>query len=297
VRQSECGVGGRGEIPHDAPAPAAMLEHPIYVHWCGSCGLEVAEEERRQRRCPRCSGRIVRYQRVLELPDAPTGALSLQSLRAALAEVSAGERENPNATAVLFSEPGPDPQVAYMHPALAAQLTDLHVPPTVQRALVARGFDSFERICAAMASTTEAGGLAEQLGLPEVLLRRLWSAVDARYRSGHEQKRAAAVLASPQEDGVAAKQVLRNVEGDAAAPDELLLLRTAEAAADAADGDGSRSGFLACDGAKRPRPTFGGGMLAQNELPVLAGCLSGPADEAVTMMACEPPVVQPEEPM
>mmetsp|Transcript_124701 Transcript_124701/g.240658 ORF Transcript_124701/g.240658 Transcript_124701/m.240658 type:complete len:234 (-) Transcript_124701:8-709(-) len=170
-----------------------MLEHPIFVHWCASCGRE-APEDACLDACASCRGRIDRFQRVLELPDSPEsdGALSLQSLRAALAEVASGD--DLAAAAAVLSERGPDAWVADACPAFASQLTALGVPPRVQRALVSNGFDSFERVCSAAASMSEAAVWAEQLGLPpaaEVLLRRLrHAAADLRgCPAGQEQKR------------------------------------------------------------------------------------------------------------
>jgi len=160
----------RGEALGGAVAET-MLEHPVFVHWCVSCGLEAPEEARQ---CPRCSGRVQRHQRVLELPDEESGPLSLRSLRAALADVSLGE--DISDSALLLFEQGPDPGVQEMYPDLAAHLASLSVPPAVQRALVNRGFVSLEQITAAVATAPDSGALALQLGLSpaaEVLLRRL----------------------------------------------------------------------------------------------------------------------------
>lgn len=169
-----------------------MLEHPVFVRWCELCGHEAPEEE--DLTCPRCSGPIERYQRVLELPDTSEGdtAFALHSLKTALAEVSGGD--DISAAAVVLSEQGPDPLVAGMDPGFALRLVALGVPPSVQRALFCSGFDSFDRISVAVSSMSEAGAWAEQLGLPpaaEVLLRRLWhAAVDAqKFQHEEEPKR------------------------------------------------------------------------------------------------------------
>jgi len=181
-----------GATPADAPT---MLEHPVYVYWCASCGLE-CEEPEVPRRCA-CGGRFERFQRVLEIPDGDCGsALSLQSLRLALAEVASSsvagaEPSGLAVAAALFSHRGPDPQVMADYPTFAAQLAALEVPPPVQRALVQHGFHSFERICTALecAEAPAAEAWALELGLPpaaEVLLRRLWhAAAEARaHRAG-----------------------------------------------------------------------------------------------------------------
>merc|ERR1712129_331681 len=79
--------------------------------------------------------------------------------------------------ALLLSEQGPDPYVASVFPAFAAELADLHVPPPVQRALVSRGFVSLKHIGCAMSPASSSGNLALELGLSpaaDVLLRRLW---------------------------------------------------------------------------------------------------------------------------
>lgn len=174
-----------------------MLEHPVFVHWCESCGLESQEDAHR---CPRCVGVVRRYQRVQELPDEDTGALSLTSLRAALADVLAGE--DMGASAALLSEQGPDPGIAASHPTLASDLAGLGVPPAVQRALVSRGFVSLEQITAAAASAASSEGtLAGHFGLSpaaEVLLRRLWHVAAERRSDSRRAKlrRRAAAAAS-----------------------------------------------------------------------------------------------------
>jgi len=151
--------------------PGSMLERPIFVHWCVSCGREAPEDARS---CPRCSGLVRRHQRVLELPDEEAGPLSLASLRAALADVLAGE--DVGGSAMLLAQQGPDPGVAAAHPTLASALVELGVPPAVQRALVGRGFQSLDQITAAAMAAPGDGSLALQLGLSpaaEILLRRL----------------------------------------------------------------------------------------------------------------------------
>jgi len=174
--EAEEGAGGRAG--GEALPSGSMLEHPVYVHWCASCGRESEEgAEGEQRRCPRCGGQVRRHQRVLELPDEDAGLLSLRELRAALADLAVGA--DVSGSAMLLVEQGPDPGVADMYPELAAELAALHVPPPVQRALVAHGFVSLEQVAAAATAASDASTLALQLGLSpaaEVLLRRLWHA-------------------------------------------------------------------------------------------------------------------------
>jgi len=169
-----------------------MLEHPVYVFWCDTCGFEAPGEE--DLTCSRCTGCIERFQRVLELPDSSEGgtAFSFHALKAALLEVSGDD--SIAAAAVVLSEDGVDPSVAKHHPLFASQLAALGVPPRVQEALVSHGFDSFGSICEAVESMSGASAWVEQLGLPpaaEVLLRRLWHAAgDARkVQLGQELKR------------------------------------------------------------------------------------------------------------
>lgn len=161
----------------------SMLEHPVFVYWCSSCGREASKG---RRRCARCPGHVERHQRVMELPDdsspeGSVGLLSLKSLRAALADISVGE--DIAHSALLLFEQGPDPGVAAVHPALATQLADLAVPPAVQRALVGRGFVSWEQLTATVSTAPDADSLSTRLGLSspaaEVLLRRLWHAATA----------------------------------------------------------------------------------------------------------------------
>lgn len=186
-----------------------MLVHPVFVFWCVSCGQEAPEDVQT---CPRCAGRVHRHQRVLELPDPPAGSnkrgrtgdglLCLRSLKAALADISVGE--GVGGSALLLSEQGADPDVAEECPALAGRLAALAVPPAVQRALVQRGFVSWEQIAAAMANTTDVDVLATQLGVSspaaEVLLRRLCNAVvdeavdEARIFAGPSKRLNADVL-------------------------------------------------------------------------------------------------------
>mmetsp|Transcript_2988 Transcript_2988/g.7620 ORF Transcript_2988/g.7620 Transcript_2988/m.7620 type:complete len:286 (-) Transcript_2988:100-957(-) len=161
-----------------------MLEHPVYVFWCVACGQEVPEDG--PRLCPRCSGRVERHQRVLELADPPApcarggggGLQCLQSLRAALADLSVGEGIGD--AAVLLFEQGEDPGVAAACPDLASRLAALGVPPAVQRALVGRGFLSWDQIAVAVANTSDVDALATRLGVAspaaEVLLRRFCNA-------------------------------------------------------------------------------------------------------------------------
>jgi len=189
---------GGGGIVGGLPAES-MLEHPVYVHWCVSCGLEAPEDARL---CPRCRGAVRRHQRVEELPDEDPGPLSLASLRAALADVTVGE--DVGGSAVLLSEQGPDPGLAKAHPALAAELAALGVPPAVQRALVNRGFETLEQITAAATSAPREDAVSVHLGLSpaaEVLLRRLWHvAVERRssaLRAAQRRRPAAAPLAAP----------------------------------------------------------------------------------------------------
>lgn len=150
-----------------------MLEHPIFVFWCESCGRECPGDV--EQPCQVCGGHIQRHQRVLELPDEDVGLLSLGALRAALADIAVGDETS--SAALLLSEQGPDPYVASVFPAFAAELADLHVPPPVQRALVSRGFVSLKHIGCAMSPSLRSGNLALELGLSpaaDVLLRRLW---------------------------------------------------------------------------------------------------------------------------
>lgn len=157
---------------------ATMLEHPVFVCWCSSCGEEAADESLP---CPRCRGPVRRHQRILELPDEDSGALSLATLRAALADVSASSSDDTGS--VLLSEQGPDASVAASNPTLACELAALGVPRAVQRALVKRGFSSLEQITAAATSEPHEGAMAVKLGLSpsaEVLLRRLWHAAAER---------------------------------------------------------------------------------------------------------------------
>jgi len=164
-----------------------MLEHPIFVFWCESCGRECPGDV--EEPCQVCGGRVQRHQRVLELPDEDVGLLSLGALRAALADIAVGDETSD--AALLLSEQGPDPYVASVFPAFAAELADLHVPPLVQRALVSRGFVSLKHIGCAMSPASSSGNLALELGLSpaaDVLLRRLWHV--SRERRG-EQKPAA----------------------------------------------------------------------------------------------------------
>lgn len=161
------------------PQQDTMLEHPVFVFWCVSCGYEAPAE---CRPCPRCGNFVRRHQRVLELPDEDPGALSLASLGAALADISAASRDV-QSSALLLSEQGPDPGVAATFPAMASELANLGVPPAVQRALMNRGFSSLEQITAAATSAPSEGALAVKLGLSpaaEVLLRRLWQAAAER---------------------------------------------------------------------------------------------------------------------
>lgn len=176
--QATSGAGGADKADERALTSGSMLEHPVFVYWCTSCGREPPAEAGQ---CSHCWGRVQRHQRVLELPDErdDDGPLSLRSLRAALADVSAGE--DVASSAVLLFEQGPDPEVAMLYPTLAEELASLGVPPAVQRALVDRGFINMEQITAAVTSTppVEAGiGIrVSTLGLSpaaEVLLRRLW---------------------------------------------------------------------------------------------------------------------------
>lgn len=169
-----------------------MLEHPVFVYWCESCGREAPEEE--YLTCPHCSGCVERYQRVLELPDASEegAAFAFHSLKTALMEVSGGD--SIAAAAAMLSEDGVDSLVAESHPTFACQLAALGVPPRVQQALVVHGFDSFDSVCEAVESMSEASAWVEQLGLPpaaEVLLRRLWhAAADSRKpQIGKDSKR------------------------------------------------------------------------------------------------------------
>lgn len=162
----------------DASQDGTMLEHPVFVFWCESCGYEAPQE---CHSCPRCAGFVRRHQRVLELPDEDAGSLSLASLRAALADISASH--DLQSSAMLLSEQGPDPGVASAYPAMASELAALGVPPAVQRALAKRGFSSLEQITAAATSAPLEGGLGSKLGLSpaaEVLLRRLWHAAAER---------------------------------------------------------------------------------------------------------------------
>lgn len=175
-----------GDVLPDLALPkleGTMLEHPVFVFWCVACGREAPGEARP---CPRCSGRVERHQRILELPDPPPapaaggsdGLLSLRSLRAALADISVGE--GVGGSAALLFEHGPDQSVAALYPELAGQLSALEVPPAVQRALVNRGFVSWELIRAAVANASDVNALATQLGVAspaaEVLLRRFSNA-------------------------------------------------------------------------------------------------------------------------
>mmetsp|Transcript_3941 Transcript_3941/g.9272 ORF Transcript_3941/g.9272 Transcript_3941/m.9272 type:complete len:392 (-) Transcript_3941:114-1289(-) len=161
-----------------SPTQESMLEHPIFVYWCLSCGMEAQEDAAN---CPVCGGVVQRQQRILEVPDEDVGTLSLASLRAALADVSASE--DLGASAVLLAQQGPDPGVASIHPKLAEDLVELGVPPAVQRALVERGFQSLDQITAAAAAAPGDHSLSAQLGLTpaaEILLRRLRTAQDDR---------------------------------------------------------------------------------------------------------------------
>lgn len=168
------------DVATTSPAGTSMLEHPVFVCWCVSCGFEAPEA---CRNCPRCGHFVRRHQRILELPDEPPDTLSLASLRAALADVAASH--DVQSSAMLLAEQGPDPGVAAAHPALAAELASLGVPPAVQRALVARGFCSLEQITLAVSASAQPEGAlaAGSLGLSpaaEVLLRRLWQAAGER---------------------------------------------------------------------------------------------------------------------
>jgi len=150
-----------------------MLEHPIFVFWCESCGRECPGDD--EEPCEVCGGRVQRHQRVLELPDEDVGLLSLDALRAALTDI-AGSEEASDA-ALLLSECGLDPDVASVFPAFAAELADLHVPPPVQRALVSKGFVSLRHIGCALSPPSSSCSLSLELGLSpavDVLLRRLW---------------------------------------------------------------------------------------------------------------------------
>lgn len=175
-----------------------MLEHPVFVYWCVSCGFEAPEE---CQPCPRCGNFVQRHQRVLELPDEELDTLSLASLRAALADISASH--DVQTSALLLSEQGPDPGVAATFPVLASELAALGVPPAVQRALVKRGFSSIEQIIAAATSAPTEGPLAMKLGLSpaaEVLLRRLWhTAAERRAESQRaaSRRRSAQSLCHP----------------------------------------------------------------------------------------------------
>jgi len=169
-----------------------MLENPVFVRWCTSCGREAPEEE--DLTCPHCSGSVERYQRVLELPDNDEGdaTFALHSLRAALAEIASDN--SVTAAAVVLSDHGVDPLVAQRNPDFAAQLVALEVPPCVQQALLRHGFISFEQVCEAVSALSEPSAWAEQLGLSpaaEVLLRRLWHAAREAHQMqlGREQKR------------------------------------------------------------------------------------------------------------
>ncbi|CAE8724998.1 unnamed protein product [Polarella glacialis] len=170
------------------PAAGSMLQNPVFVRWCLSCGQE---ENTEARNCQRCGGRVQRHQRVLELEDEDEGPFSLRSLRDALADVSVG-CSDVNSSAVLLSQQGPDPGVAVAYPALAEELASLGVTPAVQRALVSRGFITLEQIVSAVESAADPNTLAKNLGLSpavEVLLRRFWH-VAAEMRSRCEKRAA-----------------------------------------------------------------------------------------------------------
>lgn len=164
-------------------AAGSMLEHPVFVYWCRSCGLEASHDDGI---CARCGGAVDCHQRVLELPDPPDaaetdgggGLLCLRSLRAALADISVGE--DVADSAVLLHEQGADREVARAVPDFANRLAAWAVPPPVQRALFNRGFTSWDQLAATLSSTPDADSLTKQLGLStpaaEVLLRRLWHA-------------------------------------------------------------------------------------------------------------------------
>lgn len=171
----------------------------MFVYWCEACGHEAADEE--YLACPRCSGRVQRHQRILELPDSSEGdsAFSFHSLKAALAEVCGGD--DPIGAALVFSQQGPHPEVVNLYPEFASQLAELGVPPRVQEALVRHRYLTLDDICAAVASVSETDTWTQQLGLPpaaEVLLRRLWqAALDKRDVQEQKRKKSSEVVGSP----------------------------------------------------------------------------------------------------
>eukprot|EP00928_Gymnodinium_smaydae_P027452 TRINITY_DN21233_c0_g2_i3.p1 TRINITY_DN21233_c0_g2~~TRINITY_DN21233_c0_g2_i3.p1 ORF type:complete len:221 (-),score=32.43 TRINITY_DN21233_c0_g2_i3:549-1211(-) len=179
-----------------------MLQHPVFVYWCVSCGQEASEDVIT---CPRCSSRVERHQRVIELPDPPDaraepfdsqsrggeGLASLRSLRAALADVAVGAGIGD--AAVLLFEQGADADVAASHPELSRSLAALGVPPAVQRALVSQGIVKWEQIQEAMSNTKSVNALASELGVSspaaEVLLRRLCNAANERWHVSSPSRR------------------------------------------------------------------------------------------------------------
>eukprot|EP00440_Ansanella_granifera_P019467 gb/GFBE01021146.1/.p1 GENE.gb/GFBE01021146.1/~~gb/GFBE01021146.1/.p1 ORF type:complete len:238 (+),score=40.52 gb/GFBE01021146.1/:1-714(+) len=173
----------------------SMLERPIFVCWCNSCGAEAASEAQQ---CLLCGGQVQRHQRVLELDDEDEGPFSLRNLREALADLSLGT--DVGSSAVLLSEQGQDPGVAAAYPELASELANLGVPPAVQRTLVSRGFVSLEQILSAVASAPDSDTLTSRLGLSpaaEVLVRRFWQVASDTSKSSFKMS-----SASPMEEGM-----------------------------------------------------------------------------------------------
>mmetsp|Transcript_85603 Transcript_85603/g.151584 ORF Transcript_85603/g.151584 Transcript_85603/m.151584 type:complete len:269 (-) Transcript_85603:18-824(-) len=143
----------------------SMLESPVFVFWCQSCGKEASEH---QSTCEFCNGQVQRVQRVLELDD-DEGRFSMRNLREALADASLGQ--DVGTSAALLADSGLDAGVAAAHPSLAAELAKLGVPPAVQRALVNHGCVSLSQILAAVSEAS----FIERLELSpaaEVLLHR-----------------------------------------------------------------------------------------------------------------------------